>query len=73
MKHCPTYRIKSVFDITTDFLKDENIKTLIFDADTVDATVSKLTLERPNGNILWVIDLKVKSPVESIKLSFKFI
>lgn len=47
--------------------------TLIFDADTVDATVSKLTLERPMSNALWVIDLKVKAPEESIKLNFKFI
>lgn len=34
MKCYPTYRIKSVFDITTDFLKEQNIKTLIFDADS---------------------------------------
>ena len=47
--------------------------TLIFDADTVEATVSTLTLERPTTNTLWVIDLKVKNPEESIKLNFKFI
>lgn len=33
MKLRPTYRIKSVLEITPEFLKKENIKTLIFDAD----------------------------------------
>lgn len=30
----PTYKIKSVLDLEVDFLKKENIKTLIFDADS---------------------------------------
>lgn len=34
MKLKPTYRIESVLDITNEFLKKENIKTLIFDADS---------------------------------------
>ena len=34
MQFRPTYRIKSVLDLKTDFLKEENIKTLIFDADS---------------------------------------
>ena len=34
MKLYPTYRIKSVLEISADFLKNENIKTLIFDADS---------------------------------------
>ena len=33
MKLQPTYRIKSVLEITPEFLKKENIETLIFDAD----------------------------------------
>ena len=30
----PTYRINSVFDIKVEFLKEQNIETLIFDADS---------------------------------------
>ena len=45
-----------------------------FDADTLDATVTIGTLERPNSNNkLWMLDLKVKAPSENIKLIFRFI
>jgi len=34
MRLYPTYRIKSVLEISSDFLEEKNIKTLIFDADS---------------------------------------
>lgn len=34
MKFYPTYRINSVLEISPEFLKSENITTLIFDADS---------------------------------------
>lgn len=56
----PTYKINSVFDIKTEFLKEQNIKTLVFDADstliqakskTCDKAVADKLIEIENSGV----------------------